>query len=70
MTVIKRIFNFYYDGFKNMTWGKTVWIVILIKLFVFFFIMKFLFFPNILEKNYATDKERGEHVLENITNTK
>jgi len=70
MNIIKRIISFYYQGFRNMTWGKTVWVVILIKIFVFFFIMKMFFFPNILQKNFSTDEERSAHVLENLTNTK
>jgi hypothetical protein len=70
MNTLKKIFSFYYQGFKNMTWGKTVWVVILIKLFIFFFIMKIFFFPNILQKNFSTDEERSAHVLENLTNTK
>jgi hypothetical protein len=53
-----------------MTWGKSVWIIILIKLFIFFFVLKIFFFPNLLEKNFSTDRERGEHVLDNLTNTK
>jgi len=70
MNIAKRIFNFYYQGFKNMTWGKSVWWVILIKLFVFFFILKLFFFPNLLKTNFSTDEERGSYVLENITNSK
>ncbi|HPB05454.1 MAG TPA: DUF4492 domain-containing protein [Prolixibacteraceae bacterium] len=70
MNIAKRVFRFYYDGFKNMTWGKSVWIVILVKLFIFFVIMKLIFFPNFLKKNFDTDAERGSHVLENITNSK
>jgi hypothetical protein len=70
MVIIKRIFNFYYQGFKNMTLGKSLWMIILIKLFIFFFIMKFFFFPDFLKKNFSTDEERGAHVLENITNSK
>ena len=34
-----RVFDLYYDGFKNMTLGKTLWAVILIKLFIMFFIL-------------------------------
>ncbi|HNZ71721.1 MAG TPA: DUF4492 domain-containing protein [Prolixibacteraceae bacterium] len=70
MNIAKRVFRFYYDGFKNMTWGKSVWIVILVKLFIFFVIMKLIFFPNFLKKNFDTDAERSSHVLENITNSK
>jgi hypothetical protein len=70
MNVFKRIFNFYYEGFKNMTWGKSVWIIILIKVFVIFFILRIFFFPDILKKDFNTDEERGQHVLENLTNMK
>ena len=29
-----RIFRFYYDGFREMTLGRTLWAIILIKLFI------------------------------------
>ncbi len=70
MNIFKRVFNFYYEGFKNMTWGKSVWIIIIIKVFVIFFILKIFFFPDILKKDFNTDEERGQHVLENLTNLK
>lgn len=70
MNILKRVFSFYYEGFKNMTWGKSVWIIILIKVFVIFFILKIFFFPNILNKEFNSDEERGQHVLENLTNLK
>jgi len=70
MSVLKRVFKFYYEGFKNMTLGKTLWILIIIKLFIFFFIMKLFFFPDVLKKEYSTDEEISQHVLENLTNTK
>ena len=58
----RRIWNFYYEGFRSMTIGKTLWIIILVKLFIFFVIMKFLFFPNILKRDYDNDEERADHV--------
>jgi hypothetical protein len=70
MNIVNRIFGFYYQGFKNMTWGKSVWVIILIKLFIFFFILKLFFFPDILKSNFSTDEERSSHVLENLTNSK
>jgi len=69
MNIAKRVIKFYCDGFKSMTWGKSVWVIILLKLFIFFVIMKLIFFPNFLKKNFDTDAERSSHVLENITNT-
>ena len=60
--LIIRIINFYIDGFKSMTMGKTLWLVILIKLFIIFFILKLFFFPNYLNSKYNTDAERAQHV--------
>ena len=31
---IKKIFRFYLDGFRSMTVGKTLWAIILVKLFI------------------------------------
>lgn len=68
---VLRIWRFYIGGFKNMSnWGRQVWIIILIKLFIMFVILKIFFFPNFLKTNFSTDEERSNHVLEEITNTK
>jgi hypothetical protein len=62
-----RIFRFYYDGFRAMTVGKKLWVIILIKLFVFFVIMKLFFFPDFLKTRFEKDEERSEYVLEQLT---
>ncbi len=51
-----------------MTLGKTLWAIILIKLFIMFFILKLFFFPNILKTEFDTDEERANAVIENLTN--
>lgn len=61
-SIPKRVWTFYYEGFKSMTVGKTLWIIILVKLFIFFVIMKFLFFPNFLKSNFDNDDERADYV--------
>lgn len=66
--MIKKIFSFYYQGFKTMTWGKSLWAVILVKLFIMFVILKVFFFPDILKRDFNTDEERGDHVIEQLTN--
>ncbi len=48
---IYRFFNLYYEGFKNMTLGRTLWAIIIIKLFVIFVILKVFFFPNFLKEH-------------------
>jgi hypothetical protein len=66
--MLKRIFRFYRDGFKTMTWGKKLWGIILIKLFIMFAILRLFFFPDILQKEFDSDEERSNHVLEQLTN--
>lgn len=68
--LIKRIFLFYYEGFKDMTVGKKLWIIIFIKLFIMFAILKIFFFPDFLKSNFNTDKERSEYVIDQLTNSK
>ena len=36
---IQKIWRFYVDGFRGMTLGKTLWLIILVKLFIMFFII-------------------------------
>ena len=53
-----RTFDLYYDGFRHMTLGKTLWAIILIKLFIIFAVLKVFFFPNFL-KQHAEGNESG-----------
>ena len=61
-----KIWRFFMEGFRNMTLGKTLWAIILIKLFIMFFILRLFFFPNILQQKYDTDEERANQVIENL----
>ncbi len=55
---LHQVYHLYYDGFKQMTLGKTLWAIILIKLFVIFVVLKLFFFPNFL-KQHADGDEAG-----------
>ena len=59
-------FHLYYDGFRSMRLGKTLWAIILIKLFIIFVILKLFFFPNFL-KQHAQGDEAG-FVATELTN--
>jgi len=61
-----KIFYFYYDGFKSMTVGKKLWAIIIIKLIIMFLIFKPYFFPNFLNKNFKTNEEKSNYVLEQL----
>jgi hypothetical protein len=56
-----RVFDLYYDGFRNMKLGRTLWTIILIKLFIMFAILKVFFFPNFL-KEHANEGEEPDYV--------
>lgn len=61
------IFQFYYQGFRSMTLGKKLWIIILLKLAILFLLLKLFFFPNFLKSNFKTDEQRSNHVIEQLT---
>ena len=54
-------FDLYYDGFRSMKLGRTLWAVILIKLFIIFIVLKLLFFPNFL-KEHAEEGQESDFV--------
>ena len=59
-TVIN-IWRFYLEGFRSMTLGRTLWLIILIKLFIMFFILRLFFFPNFLNTS-AVGADKDEYV--------
>lgn len=63
----KAIYQFYRDGFRSMELGRTLWKLVLLKVLILFAVIKFFFFPNILNTRFATDRERADYVLQTIT---
>ena len=62
-----RVYQFYRDGFRSMTVGKTLWKIIFVKLFIMFAVLKLFFFPDFLHTNFSTDEQRADHVIDQIT---
>ena len=60
--ILVPLYSFYRDGFRNMTVGKTLWLIVFVKLFIMFAILKVFFFPNYLKTNFDNDKSRANHV--------
>lgn len=48
---IHKTYHLYSDGFRQMRLGRTLWAVILIKLFIIFAVLKVFFFPDYLKAN-------------------
>lgn len=65
------VWRFYIDGFRSMTLGRTLWFIILLKLFILFFILRLFFFPNFLNSSDVGD-DKGSYVsgelIERATN--
>ncbi|MDD5978313.1 MAG: DUF4492 domain-containing protein [Bacteroidales bacterium] len=59
---LKSIANFYIDGFKNMTWGRPLWMLIILKLIILFAILRVFFFKPVLAGK--SEEERSEFVGE------
>ena len=63
-----RVIRFYTEGFRNMTLGRTLWKIIIIKLLIMFGVLKIFFFPDFLDTRFQTDRQRADYVLDQITN--
>ena len=61
-----RAVDLYVDGFRSMTVGKTLWLIIAIKLFIFFVIIKILFFTNFLSSKSDSDEGKAQYVREQL----
>jgi hypothetical protein len=52
-----------------MNVGKTLWLIILIKVVVIFCVLRIFFFKPAL-RNYKTPQAKAEKVIENLTSPK
>jgi hypothetical protein len=53
-----------------MTVGKKLWVIILIKLFILFFVLRLFFFPDFLKSRFHNDRDRGNYVREQLIQRK
>lgn len=59
---ITRVYRFYRDGFRQMTVGRQLWLMIILKVAILMLVFKLFFFPNLLDRDYDTDAERSQAV--------
>ena len=67
MPTFKKIIQFYMDGFREMKVGKRLWILILIKLFIMFAILKLFFFRS-ETPHFDNKTEKAIYYREQFTN--
>lgn len=60
--MLRRAADMYVDGFRSMTVGRKLWIIIAVKIAVFFLVLKLLFFPDLLATRYDNDTDRADAV--------
>jgi len=65
--IFRKVFNFYYAGFRSMTVGKNLWVIILIKLFVLFAILRLFFFHDFLGSKFTSENDKSNYVIEQLT---
>ncbi len=63
--LLRRVVKFYIDGFRSMTLGRTLWFIILLKLFIMFAVLKAFFFPAYLQ---GSVQDKVQTVSAELTN--
>lgn len=59
----RRAWEMYRDGFRNMSRTSCqLWVLILVKLFIMFAILRVFFFPNFLRQQADTPEGRSDFV--------
>lgn len=49
-----------------MTWGRKLWLIILIKLFIMFAILRIFFFQDFLDSRFGSDEEKSDYVTNEL----
>lgn len=71
MQLFKNIFSFYYEGFTGLSFtGRKLWLIIFIKLFIMFAVLRLFFFPDFLKTKFKNNTERGNYVIEQLIQSK
>lgn len=66
MNIIKKTYIFYFEGFKNMTIGKTLWKIIAIKLLVILVFLKLFVHDKTFKSEYTTTEAKSDFVSANL----
>ncbi len=70
MGVMRKIAGFYAGAWRSSVaspTGRRLWLLLLLKVSVLLVLFKILFFPDRLERDYATDAERADAVRSALT---
>ncbi len=59
------VWHLYRDGFRNMTWGKPLWGLIILKVIILFAVLRVFFFKPAMAG--MTDEQKSEQVGDHLT---
>lgn len=62
---LRAVWELYYDGFRNMTIGRTLWGLIILKVIILFAVLRVFFFKPAMAG--MTDEQKSEQVGEHLT---
>lgn len=65
--ILQSVVQFYATGFREMTVGKTLWSIIIVKLIIMFAILKVFLFPDFLSSKSDTDHGKASYVRQELT---
>ena len=63
--VLCSIYRLYADGFRQMTWGKQLWWLIIVKLILLFVVLRVFFFKPVMAG--LDEEEKIEVVVKSLT---
>lgn len=66
MKIFRSIWNFYAEGFRQMTWGKPLWGLIILKVIILFLVLRCFFFKPVLAGK--SEEEKIEHISTQLIN--
>ncbi|WP_321315399.1 DUF4492 domain-containing protein [Halarcobacter sp.] len=67
MNKYNKILNLYIDGFKNLTLGKTLWKIVIIKILIIFTILNLFIYDKSINSEYKSNSQKIEFVYKNLT---
>lgn len=59
-----KVVGFYADGFRNMTWGRKLWVLVILKVIILFAVLRVVFFRPVMAG--MTDAQKSEKVAEQL----
>ncbi|MGN1220520.1 MAG: DUF4492 domain-containing protein [Candidatus Cryptobacteroides sp.] len=62
---ITSVADFYIQGFRQMTWGRELWVLIILKFVILFLVLRLFFFKPVLAGR--TEEQKSDFVGERLT---